>query len=139
MLFGWVRDGVDVASILKRLVTAVDSLVVIVLHCFCEQSNSNHLHAHSPLTGRDVHKRQKWELRPIDGDDGALNLELYTDEELTAILDETLNEIGVGGFSSVFRGQLPDSGVTVAVKCPRKDRSVAGVLETLSKELGHRQ
>ena len=64
---------------------------------------------------------------------------LYTDEELTAILGDSLREIGAGGFSSVFRGQLPDSGVAVAVKCPRKDRSVTGVLETLSKEMGHRQ
>ena len=84
-------------------------------------------------------QHRAWELRPPNRDDEALNLVLYTNEELKAILGDPRHQIGAGGFSSVFKGKLPDGEVTVAVKCPREDRSVGGVLETLSKEMVHRQ
>ena len=80
-----------------------------------------------------------WELHPTDDDDEDLMLLQYSSEELSAIQCDPLDEIGVGGFSSVYRGQLPDSGMTVAIKCPREDKSAFGVLESLSKEMWHRQ
>ena len=102
-------------------------------------SYPNLLHLCSLHTGPIALQHRAWELRPPNGDDEALNLVLYTNEELKAILGDPLHQIGAGGFSSVFRGRLPDGGVTVAVKCPREDRSNDGVLETLSKEMVHRQ
>ena len=99
----------------------------------------NLLHLCSLHTGPIVLQHRGWELRPPNGDDEALSLVLYTNEELKVILGDPPQPIGKGGFSSVFRGKLPDGEVTVAVKCPREDRSVGGVLETLSKEMVHRQ
>ena len=44
------------------------------------------------------------ELHPTEGDDEALKLLQYTGKELAAILGDSLNNIGTGGFSSVYRG-----------------------------------
>ena len=44
------------------------------------------------------------ELQSIEGDDKALKLLQYTGKELSAILGDPLNNIGTGGFSSVYRG-----------------------------------
>ena len=91
------------------------------------------------LAIENIHWSQEWELHPTKGGDEAPKLLQYSREELSAILGDPLTKLGAGGFSSVFRGQLPDGGVTVAVKCPREDKSGVGVLESLSKEMGHRQ
>ena len=99
----------------------------------------NVLHLCSLHTGPIVLQHRGYELRPPNGGDEALNLVLYTNEELKAILGDARHQIGAGGFSSVFRGRLPNGGVTVAVKCPRENSSNDGVLETLSKEMVHRQ
>ena len=82
--------------------------------------------------GRNVQWNQEWELPPPKDDEGAIKLLQYSSEELLAILGDPLNEIGAGGFASVFRGQIPNGGVAVAVKCPREDKSRVGVLESLS-------
>ena len=104
----------------------------IIYLCLCEQHYAYRLHTCAPRAGRNVQWNQEWELPPPKDDEEAIKLLQYSNEELLAMLGDPLNEIGAGGFSSVYRGQIPIGGVAVAVKCPREDKSGVGVLESLS-------